>query len=54
MTQLSSQFVECQFIHHMAHVATKTSTDADPSWLEEMKRLRSLGAPVIAEFGGEQ
>jgi hypothetical protein len=54
MTQVSSQFVECQLIHHMAHVATKTSTDVDPSWLEEMKRLRSLGAPVIEEFGGEQ
>jgi hypothetical protein len=36
-------------LHHMAHAATKTSADDEPSWRQEMRRLSSLGAPVFED-----
>jgi hypothetical protein len=43
---VSSHGMECELIHHMAHAATKTTTHDDERWLQEMKRVTDLGAPV--------
>lgn len=34
-------------IHHMAHASTGTTADDDSRWVQEMKRLSDLGAPVF-------
>jgi hypothetical protein len=52
-TQDGGHIMEVQLLHHMAHAATGTSTDDDPRWLQEMERLRDLGAPVVEEVGAE-
>jgi hypothetical protein len=41
--------MECELIHQMAHAATGSSTDHGDRWLQEMKRLKDLGAPVSEE-----
>jgi hypothetical protein len=38
-----------QLLHHMAHIATSTTKDEDPRWIEEMRRLASEGAPIDPE-----
>jgi len=49
ITRTGNRFMECGLIHHMAHLSTETSSDDDVRWIQEMKRLRSLGAPIVNE-----
>jgi hypothetical protein len=55
LTQVGKYLVDCQLIHHMAHFSTETRTDDDVRWLQEMKRLHVLGAPLFEEeLDGDQ
>jgi hypothetical protein len=47
LTHDGHRVMEAQLLHHLAHASTSTTADDDPRWLQEMERLRDLGAPLI-------
>lgn len=49
LSQAGVHHMECELVHHMAHASTETDVDDDPKWLQEMERLRALGAPIDPE-----
>jgi hypothetical protein len=45
ITRMRDPFMTDALLHHMAHIATGTSDDDDEQWMQEMDRIKALGAP---------